>query len=301
VDVDAWNSWQPPSGYSWRQIYGNSSAVHDDSFRYQVPIEGPTNIQLSYNEGGHRYESAYAIDWGTRLSEPVYAMRAGQVVRVIENNTDKCASPDPSNCTFPADNNLIFVLHSDNTIAEYDHFEFNGSAVREGQFVRERDLLGFAGVTGNAPRPQTHIQLFKPMPYPVGNRFITPIRILFDGVSTNATVAVSAAGFIPRTNESYQWIGEPQIIRRFEQGLSGKKSSFVRWNDPPEGDLITRYTMQWRKAGAPTVTTAFAFPPAVSFQIVNLTCDTTYTAYITARNPFGLGRQAKTTVVTSLC
>lgn len=55
--------------------------------------------------------------------------------------------------------NHIIVSHGDGVFAAYAHVKHGGAAVRAGEEVRDGQLLGHVGNTGNSSMPHLHVQL----------------------------------------------------------------------------------------------------------------------------------------------
>lgn len=49
----------------------------------------------------------------------------------------------------------------DNTFALYAHLKYKGVVVKQGQKVKEGDLLGYSGNTGFSDSPHLHFEIYK--------------------------------------------------------------------------------------------------------------------------------------------
>jgi murein DD-endopeptidase MepM/ murein hydrolase activator NlpD len=93
----------------------------------------------------------YAIDAAMPIGTPILAIRDGLVVRVEESFVD-------------GDNvylheNYIFVEHDDGTVARYVHLTNGGAVFGVGDRVRQAEIVGYSGHTGNSSGPHLHLDV----------------------------------------------------------------------------------------------------------------------------------------------
>ncbi|MTI23274.1 M23 family metallopeptidase [Fulvivirga sp. RKSG066] len=143
-------------GYFW----GHSSLIKPDtSYLYRFPFKKGKKYEVSQSFNGkasHRsIRSKYAIDFQLNVGEPVYAAREGIVVKVIDWFTKQGGKELVKAA------NRIIILHSDGTMANYAHLQYQGSLVKEGQQVERGQKIGFAGVTGYSRGPHLHFVVRK--------------------------------------------------------------------------------------------------------------------------------------------
>ena len=93
----------------------------------------------------------FAIDFKMPIGTSVVASRAGRVVRLRETYVDGDHTPGHEN--------HIFIEHDDGTVARYIHLTRNGALVEVGDRVRQGDVIGLSGDTGNSSEPHTHFDL----------------------------------------------------------------------------------------------------------------------------------------------
>jgi len=120
-----------------------------------VPAPG---IRLLQGAGGgfsHQGEQYHALDFAMPEGTPVRAMRAGQVLQVIQHHTEGGPSDQ-----FATRANLILVEHSDGTLAEYVHLAPRSARVSVGQKVRRGQELGLSGNTGFTTEPHLHVRIY---------------------------------------------------------------------------------------------------------------------------------------------
>ncbi len=146
-------SWSWNYTFTW--VRGDFRAVHDDQHLYSLPY--PTDYVYEVSQGcdgdfSHFEGERYAVDFNMRPGSPIAAMRAGQVVDVIEEHDQGGPSED-----FRAYTNEITILHEDRTHAIYSHLRQNGAEVEIGDYVEAGQLIAYSGGTGYSTGPHLHV------------------------------------------------------------------------------------------------------------------------------------------------
>jgi murein DD-endopeptidase MepM/ murein hydrolase activator NlpD len=95
----------------------------------------------------------YAVDLLMPIGTPLLAIADGLVVAVREPylDTDHTVGHE----------NAVLIQHPDTTVAVYGHLTFMGAVVQQGDTVRQGDLIGYSGESGNASLPHTHLAVFQ--------------------------------------------------------------------------------------------------------------------------------------------
>ena len=150
-----------PSHYSFTNHYllGSTSAVHDDSYRYNLPYASGHAFRVTQGYGGifsHQGSNRHAIDWRMPVGTPVYAARGGLVVKV-KDGSDRGGA----HVRFDCDNNYVLLRHDDGTLGQYCHLKQGGAQVREGEVIEEGGLLALSGNTGFSSGPHLHFAVYK--------------------------------------------------------------------------------------------------------------------------------------------
>lgn len=150
-------------GYSYSYTYewrvGVMDVTHDDANVYQMPFAPGSSFSLTQGYNGsfsHQGELAFSLDFAMDEGTPVHAARDGIVMRTIDEFTEAGTTED-----FKDKANLVSVLHSDGSIAEYVHLQEGGVAVSLGDLVKAGDLLGYSGNTGYSQGPHLHFHVLK--------------------------------------------------------------------------------------------------------------------------------------------
>ncbi len=156
---------RPIPGKSWsyrssvRSFFGDVLiSQYDTSHVYELPIARGTNEYISQGYFGKiSHHQEYALDFDLSEGTPVYAVRAGTVVKVVDNFNKSC--PDASCMQY---NNFIIIRHNDGSYADYAHLKQNGALAELGDEVSAGDLIAYSGNTGWTTGPHLHLVIFVP-------------------------------------------------------------------------------------------------------------------------------------------
>lgn len=109
--------------------------------------------QGNCTSGSHRAGGAtpHAYDFLMPIGTPVVAAREGTVLLVEERFVDGDHTPGHEN--------FINVTQPDGTIAGYVHLTRDGALVTVGDLVRQGDVIGISGDTGNSTAPHLHFHV----------------------------------------------------------------------------------------------------------------------------------------------
>ncbi|MBV9120585.1 MAG: M23 family metallopeptidase, partial [Chloroflexi bacterium] len=141
--------WLPyPGGFVWQCVQGNNSG------------------------GSHSGRAAFAWDFRMPEGSPIMVSRDGVVSMLKQDSNQSC----PQNIyACPDWNNYIVIDHGDGSSAAYLHGFQNGARVRLGQRVKQGDIIGISGTTGQSAGPHLHFQvqhsdptLYVAQSFPVG-------------------------------------------------------------------------------------------------------------------------------------
>ncbi|MDX1902760.1 MAG: M23 family metallopeptidase [Thermonemataceae bacterium] len=148
--------------YQYTYWLGDTELLkYDEKFTYMLPFsEGASYKVIQGYFGNYSHQAEYAIDFKMPEGSKVTAMREGIVVLVKEDSNRGGGS-----ITFVNDGNFVLIYHSDGTFANYYHFKKSGCVVKEGDIVRQGQLIGYSGNTGWSSEPHLHVDIFsfKPM------------------------------------------------------------------------------------------------------------------------------------------
>lgn len=152
-------SFTPGKKYSYKTNYthtiGNILAKPDD-YLYDLPFEKGTShrVDQTYN-GSFSHYNRSAIDFNMPIGTTISAMREGIVIALKEDSKRGCATED---CR--KESNYIKILHSDGTIAEYDHLQYSGVLKKVGDKVSKGEVIAKSGNTGWSNGPHLHVEVY---------------------------------------------------------------------------------------------------------------------------------------------
>ena len=145
--------------YNYAAVFGNTSqSYYDQNYLYDLPYgKGKQyRIEQGYN-GSFSHHDENALDFNMREGSEVRAARSGTVIAVVQQFNESCWREE---CKKMA--NYVLIYHSDGTIADYSHLQYNGAKVSVGDTVSKGQLIGLSGNTGYTRGPHLHFVCFLP-------------------------------------------------------------------------------------------------------------------------------------------
>ncbi|MEC4804905.1 MAG: M23 family metallopeptidase, partial [Jaaginema sp. PMC 1079.18] len=125
---------------------------------FSHPLGGHgTLTQGWHGSKSHNGTSAYALDFGYYFGAPVYAMRSGKVVAVI-NYFDDNGRDDPS---WGNKANLVYIEHDNGYVSRYLHLKKNSVPVQVGDTVSAGQKIGEQGNSGWSTASHLHVAVYK--------------------------------------------------------------------------------------------------------------------------------------------
>lgn len=148
--------------YSIEAHYGDRrNAKHDSTYLYALPFKKGKKYEIEqtfFGKSSHKsIASRYAIDFGLRTGDKVYAARDGIVVFAIDHFTEGGKRKELTQKA-----NKIVILHSDGTLAAYAHLMHKGTLVKKGDKVTRGQHIGYSGSTGYSGGPHLHFVVREP-------------------------------------------------------------------------------------------------------------------------------------------
>jgi len=139
------------------EILCNSDFGEPSESLYILPFESGESFELSQsncpsnpNWGHHNW---FALDFDMPIGTPLLASRAGTVIAVRENQRD--------GTRVCGEENYVFILHDDGSVASYVHLTQAGAEVNVDQRVEQGDLIGYSGDSGCSIGPHLHLAIFR--------------------------------------------------------------------------------------------------------------------------------------------
>lgn len=138
---------------------GDAFTAPDRHYKYRLPFKKGTVAHVVQEPNGvlttHRDAlNRYAVDFGVPQGTPVLAARGGIVIEIRDAFKEGRIDRELAEKA-----NLVSILHSDGTFAQYVHLAPHSVLVRPGEWVEAGQVLGKSGRTGYAGGPHLHIDL----------------------------------------------------------------------------------------------------------------------------------------------
>jgi hypothetical protein len=148
--------------YTVEAHYGDRrNAKHDSTYLYALPYEKGKKVQVEqtfFGKSSHKtIASRYAIDFGMRTGEKVYAAREGIVVFALDHFTEGGKRKELTRKA-----NKIVILHTDGTLGAYAHLMHKGTLVKKGDSITKGQHIGYSGNTGYSGGPHLHFVVREP-------------------------------------------------------------------------------------------------------------------------------------------
>ena len=151
---------KPNAGYGFKNKansnYGDTNLKTYTDYSYSLPFGTGKSFKVDqgYN-GSFSHQNENALDFTMPVGTEIFAARAGVVVKVVQIFNQSC--PERRCTEF---NNYIIIYHDDGTFSRYDHIRQNGSTVKEGERLKENQLIGYSGNVGFSNGPHLHFMVF---------------------------------------------------------------------------------------------------------------------------------------------
>lgn len=132
--------------------------MEETLWRYSLPFSAKIPLKIELNSIAHVGPYEYAVDFLMPEGSEVLAPRPGLVVKIKDDSNKGGPSKE-----FENDANYITLAHC-NEFSQLVHFRKDGIFAKEGEEVKEGQLLGYTGSTGWTYEPHLHFMVFKVLP-----------------------------------------------------------------------------------------------------------------------------------------
>jgi len=141
--------------------YGDIDRVKIDCTLALPFSKGRKYKLLQVYNGGYSHaeaDSKYALDFKMEIGEKIHAVYDGVVVGVLDKYLN--GAPDKKLLDFA---NYILIFHKQlGTYSKYVHIKHKGATVKNGDRVKQGDVIGFSGNVGYSTEPHLHFCYLKP-------------------------------------------------------------------------------------------------------------------------------------------
>src|SRR4051812_13009953 len=141
----------PAQDYDSCAVFGSS-----DTSAYVLPYPPGKAYEVWQTISWHdraenRHVGRYAIDFKMPIGSRVTAAREGIVVAARDSFPDGNGKD--------LEENFVFIMHDDSTVARYFHLKHRGVRVRAGQRVSQGQLIALSGNSGQTAGPHLHFDV----------------------------------------------------------------------------------------------------------------------------------------------
>lgn len=145
--------------YNYKAVYGDvNQTEYNGNYLYDLPYGQGQRFRIEQGyHGRFTHENENALDFNMPEGTQIRAARSGVVIAVVQNFTGSCLQEE---CKKMA--NYVLVSHSDGTMADYSHIQYNSAFVKVGDTVKQGEPIALSGSTGYTRGPHLHFVCFLP-------------------------------------------------------------------------------------------------------------------------------------------
>jgi murein DD-endopeptidase MepM/ murein hydrolase activator NlpD len=139
-----------------RYNYGDTNLKDYIDYDYSLPFQKgkPFTVFQGYN-GNVTHQNENSLDFTMPIGTEIRAAREGIVVKVVKAFNQSCIEKECAEF-----NNYIIIYHPDGTFSQYVHLKRGGAVVKEGDIVKQDDLIGYSGNVGRSSGPHLHFMVY---------------------------------------------------------------------------------------------------------------------------------------------
>jgi murein DD-endopeptidase MepM/ murein hydrolase activator NlpD len=130
------------------------SVTIEESYVLPYPTGSSYKVLQGYaGPYGHKDHAEFGYDFQMPIGSAVVAARAGEVVKVVENNSDSTRRP--------GEENVVVIKHSDGTFGRYYHLTKDGALVSVGDKMAQGVKIALSGDSGASAGAHLHFDVTK--------------------------------------------------------------------------------------------------------------------------------------------
>ena len=146
-------------GYRFKTNFNYGNTLKDNTeaiYNYNLPFKSGTAFKISQGYNGTKtHQNEFALDFSMPIGTPIFSIREGIVVKVVDHNTKTCYKKECSKF-----NNILLVYHKNGTFSEYSHIHTNSALVKPGDKITKGQLIAKSGNIGFSSGPHLHLVVF---------------------------------------------------------------------------------------------------------------------------------------------
>lgn len=148
------NTYMMPIQDEWFVFWGGANQFIN--YHYEIEEQRYAYDLVIIKNGQSFRNTPTSNDDFYAFNKEVVAPCDGRVVQVVNSIVDnELGSTNVSN----PEGNYVIIQHANNEYSLIAHFKQNSIVVKEGQMIKQSQLVGFCGNSGNSSEPHIHFQV----------------------------------------------------------------------------------------------------------------------------------------------
>ena len=142
--------------FSGTWMVGNGGRDHTKNSHRKAGGSGPKNQMFAYDFAKNHKEKGKSLEDYEAFGEEVISPADGKITQVIDGCIDVAIGESDR---FVSTGNAVIIDHKSGEFSVLAHFQHNSIKVKPNQEVKQGDVLGLCGNTGNTSEPHIHYHL----------------------------------------------------------------------------------------------------------------------------------------------